>query len=223
MFPTLAIFKASPVSQPFKRAQLGLFQGKSKRYGNNVPHSKHKTRRTWLPNVQRKRLSSEALGKDLRVKVTTRALRTIKKVRELAFNAADLEVELGEQHGGVDNYLLRTRHDLLGWEGLRLRTVVREALHNQAEVSETPEQKSERELSRRTEQAKETRNRELMHLHIASRPTLATARAAREKAVKALDGEAKPGKILEYLKKQRKDQKSLLGFPTFNTLTTKHV
>lgn len=75
------ISTAAVVSQPFKRAQFGLFQGKTKQYGNNVPHSKHKTRRTWLPNVQRKRLHSEALNEKVRVKVTTRALKTIKKVR----------------------------------------------------------------------------------------------------------------------------------------------
>lgn len=78
MFPTSSVW--SIVSQPFKRSQLGLFQGKTKQYGNNVPFSKHKTRRTWLPNVQRKRLFSQALEEDVRVKLTTRALRTIKKV-----------------------------------------------------------------------------------------------------------------------------------------------
>ncbi|ESK86322.1 50s ribosomal protein l24 [Moniliophthora roreri MCA 2997] len=210
MFPTLTLLKATPISQPFKRAQLGLFQGKTKRYGNNVPHSKHKTRRTWLPNVQRKRLFSEALGKDLRVKVTTRALRTVKK------------------HSGIDNYLLQTRHDLLGFEGLRLRTIVREALANantKPSADETPEQKSEREareeLTRRTEEALVARTVELRRVHTAKKPTLATARAAREKAVEALGGVTKPGKVLAYLKKQKRDQQSLLGLQAFNTLTLK--
>ncbi|KAG5734034.1 hypothetical protein E4T56_gene5205 [Termitomyces sp. T112] len=111
MFPTLPIF--SVVSQPFKRSQLGLFQGKTKQYGNNVPFSKHKTRRTWLPNVQRKRLPSEALGEDVRVKVTTRALRTIKK------------------HGGIDNYVEKSSAKVLGHEGLRLRLKIREHLAQQ--------------------------------------------------------------------------------------------
>jgi large subunit ribosomal protein L28 len=66
--------------QPFKRAQFGLFQGKTKQYGNNVPFSLHKTRRTWLPNVQRKRFFSETLQSHVQVKVTTAALKTIKKV-----------------------------------------------------------------------------------------------------------------------------------------------
>ncbi|KAJ8597747.1 hypothetical protein M405DRAFT_927947 [Rhizopogon salebrosus TDB-379] len=82
----------------------------SARYGNNVPHSKHKTRRTWLPNVQTKRLKSDALGHEVKVKLTTRALKTINK------------------HGSIDNYLLRTKPDLLGIEGMRLRILVREKL-----------------------------------------------------------------------------------------------
>lgn len=90
MFPTLpALAKplSSPISQPFKRSQLGLFGGKTKQYGNNVPFSKHKTRRSWLPNVQSKRLTSEALGEELKLKVTTRALRSIKKVCSTSVHA----------------------------------------------------------------------------------------------------------------------------------------
>ncbi|KAF8802043.1 hypothetical protein BYT27DRAFT_7226613 [Phlegmacium glaucopus] len=97
------------VSQPFKRSQGGLFQGKTKQYGNNVPFSKHKTRRTWLPNVQQKRLPSEIMGDMIRVKLTTRALKTIKK------------------KGGIDNYLKTSSPEILGHEGMRLRSVLREA------------------------------------------------------------------------------------------------
>lgn len=78
MYPSKVLWDV--VSQPFKRSQGGLFQGKTKQYGNSVPFSKHKTRRTWLPNVQQKRLPSETTGEMIRVKVTTRALKTIKKV-----------------------------------------------------------------------------------------------------------------------------------------------
>ncbi|KAI0044847.1 mitochondrial 50S ribosomal protein L28-like protein, partial [Auriscalpium vulgare] len=108
MFPSIPALAAAVLSQPFKRSQLGLFHGKMKQYGNNVPFSKKKTRRTWLPNVQSKRLVSEALGETLKVKLTTRALKTIKK------------------YGGLDQYLLQTKTDLLGWEGMRLRILVRE-------------------------------------------------------------------------------------------------
>ncbi|EKM83129.1 hypothetical protein AGABI1DRAFT_69323 [Agaricus bisporus var. burnettii JB137-S8] len=107
MFPSLACL-SEVISQPFKRSQSGLFHGKTKQYGNNVPFSKHKTRRTWLPNVQRKRISSETLGTTFKLKVTTRALRTIDK------------------YGGLDKYLQRTRADMLGQEGIRLRLMIRD-------------------------------------------------------------------------------------------------
>lgn len=68
------------VSTPFKRSQLGLFHGKMKQYGNNVPHSMHKTRRSWLPNIHNKRFFSDALQRFVQVKVSTRALKTINKV-----------------------------------------------------------------------------------------------------------------------------------------------
>ncbi|KAJ7118806.1 hypothetical protein C8R44DRAFT_707017 [Mycena epipterygia] len=96
-------------SQPFKRSQFGLFQGKTKQYGNNVPFSLHKTRRTWLPNVQRKRLFSETLQSHVQVKVTTSALKTIKK------------------KGGIDNYVMQTGADLLGWKGMQIRVKIRDA------------------------------------------------------------------------------------------------
>ena len=79
MFPTLRVLKEA-VSAPFKRSQLGLFQGKMRQTGNSIPFSKHKSRRSWLPNVQSKRFFSDTLQEYIRVKVTTRAIKTIKKV-----------------------------------------------------------------------------------------------------------------------------------------------
>ncbi|KAF8516048.1 hypothetical protein JB92DRAFT_2716241 [Gautieria morchelliformis] len=108
MFSTLPTFVSLPYSQPFKRAALGLFHGKTKLYGNNVPFSKHKTRRTWLPNSHKRSMYSEIMGRLIRTTITARALRTIDKM------------------GGIDNYLLKTKTDLLGWEGMRLRVMVRE-------------------------------------------------------------------------------------------------
>ncbi|KAN0133023.1 hypothetical protein V8E53_009053 [Lactarius tabidus] len=120
MFPSLPSLAAA-LSQPFKRSQLGLFHGKTKQYGNNVPFSKQKTRRTWLPNIQTKRLFSDALGEKVRVKLSMRALKTIRK------------------YGGLDKYVLKTKADLLGWEGMRLRVAVREAQERNAlEASSSP-------------------------------------------------------------------------------------
>ncbi|PPQ84933.1 hypothetical protein CVT25_004446 [Psilocybe cyanescens] len=105
MFPSKALWDV--VSQPFKRSQHGLFQGKMKQYGNNVPFSKHKTRRSWLPNVQQKRIHSEILGENVRMKLTTRALKTIKT------------------KGGLDKYLNTTPAAILGHMGMKLRMRVR--------------------------------------------------------------------------------------------------
>ena len=126
MFGTQALL--SSLSTPFKRSQFGLFHGKMRQSGNNVPFSKHKTKRTWLPNVQQKRLHSEVLGEKVKLKLTTRALKTIKKVR---FGVHFLTQRLltghaPAQRGGLDNYLLNTKTDLLGQEGMRLRVLVRE-------------------------------------------------------------------------------------------------
>jgi len=112
MFPTPAVL-LEVLSTPFKRSQLGLFHGKTKQFGNNVPFSKKKTRRTWLLNIQNKRLESAVLGRRLEVKVTTRAMRTIAK------------------YGGLDNYVLKTKAAKLGPEGLRIRSLVRTRLEEQ--------------------------------------------------------------------------------------------
>ena len=130
MFPSIPLFDL--VSVPFKRAQLGLFHGKTKQYGNSVPNSKHKTRRTWLPNVHNRRLFSDTLQQHIRVKLTARALKTVNKasvprsryVCEKVF--ADARDGWPLQHGGIDKYLLKTKPELLGWEGMRLRVLVRE-------------------------------------------------------------------------------------------------
>ncbi|BGP55211.1 hypothetical protein JCM8202_003785 [Rhodotorula sphaerocarpa] len=99
-----------------KRRQTGLYDGRTIQSGNNVGETfNNKTRRTWLPNVHPKRLWSEALGTNLRLKVTSGALRTIDKV------------------GGLDAYLFRMRPERLGEKGMALRQMVQDA-HAQAKA-----------------------------------------------------------------------------------------
>jgi large subunit ribosomal protein L28 len=64
--------------------------GKGVLTGNNVSHANNKTRRRYLPNLQETSLVSDALGTQVRVRVSTRALRTI------------------EHNGGLDAFLLGT-------------------------------------------------------------------------------------------------------------------
>jgi large subunit ribosomal protein L28 len=140
MFPSTALFGA--LSSPFKRSQLGLFHGKLKQYGNNVPFSKKKTRRTWLPNIQKKRLFSDAIGENVTLKVTMRALRTIKKVNWLALGYSGLADRQMFQYGGLDEYVLGTKPELLGWEGMRLRVAIRERREQNEKIKSVQEDNS---------------------------------------------------------------------------------
>ena len=47
--------------------------------GNNVSHANNKTRRRWLPNLQWKRIYIPELDRTVRIRLSTRALRTIDK------------------------------------------------------------------------------------------------------------------------------------------------
>ena len=63
--------------------------GKGPMTGNNVSHANNKTRRRFLPNLTETKLMSEALGRTVRLKVSTSALRTV------------------DHRGGLDAFLLK--------------------------------------------------------------------------------------------------------------------
>jgi len=84
--------------------------GKHVQFGHNVAHSNRKTNRRFLPNIQSVSLVSEALGRAIRLNVSTRALRTVQK------------------KGGLDAFLLQTHDDDLPDEALRLKRKVKKAI-----------------------------------------------------------------------------------------------
>lgn len=47
--------------------------------GNSISHAHNKSKRRFLPNLQKKKIWVRELGKFVTVKLTTRALRTISK------------------------------------------------------------------------------------------------------------------------------------------------
>jgi large subunit ribosomal protein L28 len=47
--------------------------------GNNISHSELKTRRRFLPNVSKKRVTDPLTGKTVKIKISTRAARTLLK------------------------------------------------------------------------------------------------------------------------------------------------
>jgi large subunit ribosomal protein L28 len=53
--------------------------GKGPMAGNNVSHAHNKTRRRQLPNLQWKRIYIPELDRTVRIRLSTRALRTIDK------------------------------------------------------------------------------------------------------------------------------------------------
>jgi large subunit ribosomal protein L28 len=83
--------------------------GKGVLSGNNVSHANNKTRRRFLPNLQVTSLLSEALGQSLRLRLSTRAIRTI------------------EHNGGIDAYLLTTNASKLTPRGQELKRKVTKA------------------------------------------------------------------------------------------------
>ena len=83
--------------------------GKGVQSGNNVSHAHNKTRRRFLPNVQRTSLMSDALGKMVRMRISVKAIRTI------------------EFKGGLDAYLLGTPDRKLTVEAKRLKRRIEKA------------------------------------------------------------------------------------------------
>ena len=61
-------------SSPMQKCEL---TGKGKQYGNNVSFSLRRTKKVWKPNLQVKTLTVD--GRKVRVKISTQAIRTLKK------------------------------------------------------------------------------------------------------------------------------------------------
>ena len=59
--------------------------GKRPLTGNNVSHSNAKTKRRFLPNIQKKRFFIPELDKWVTMKVSTKALKTINKLGVYAY------------------------------------------------------------------------------------------------------------------------------------------
>ena len=83
-----------------KRCQI---TGKTVMSGNNVSHANNRTRRRFLPNLQFTRLHSEILDRQISLRVSTSAMRTV------------------EKHGGLDAYLSQARNAELGVEARQLK------------------------------------------------------------------------------------------------------
>ncbi len=89
------------------------FTGRGVQAGNNVSHAHNKTRRRFLPNLQKNSLLSDALGQTVQVRLRTQAIRTI------------------EKRGGLDAFLLSTPNAKLGKKARDLKRRIQKALAGQ--------------------------------------------------------------------------------------------
>ena len=90
-------------------ARRCAISGKGVQTGNNVSHANNKTRRRFMPNLQETALLSDALGHQVRLRLTVHAIRTI------------------EHNGGLDAFLLGTPNAKLPAEARQLKKRIAKA------------------------------------------------------------------------------------------------
>jgi len=77
--------------------------GKKVMSGNNVSHANNRTRRRFLPNLTTATLMSEVLGRSIKFKLSTSALRSV------------------EHNNGLDAFLLKAKNDVLSANALKIK------------------------------------------------------------------------------------------------------
>ena len=77
--------------------------GKTYLNGNNVSHANNKSKRRFLPNLQKISFISEKLGKSIQLKVAASTIRTV------------------EKKGGLDEFLLNTPNTKLPSEAKKIK------------------------------------------------------------------------------------------------------
>jgi large subunit ribosomal protein L28 len=153
----------------YKQSNFGLYGMARVRFGNRVADSefKTKTRRRWHPNVQNKHVFSEALDRKVKVKMTTRVMRTIDKV------------------GGLDNYLLGDKPQRLrelGPKGWTLRWKVMQTPDIQARFAKQREELGLKEEDRDPTLAETARKfQKIVRKRPSKEEKLATLRAKHER------------------------------------------
>jgi large subunit ribosomal protein L28 len=83
--------------------------GKGRQVGHNVSHANNKTKKVFLPNLQNVTLLSEKLDRSFKFRVSTHGLRSV------------------EHNGGLDNWLLKTKDELLSARALKVKRELKKA------------------------------------------------------------------------------------------------
>lgn len=95
-------------------ARRCVITGKDVLVGHNVSHSKRRTKRRFLPNLQVASLWSDSLNMAVRLRLSTAGLRTV------------------EHNGGIDSFLIDTPNAKLSAEAKRWKRRVARAKEKRA-------------------------------------------------------------------------------------------
>ena len=80
-------------------------------FGNNVSHAHNKTRRTFVPNIQKKNTYSELLNRMIKLNLSIKAIRSM------------------EFAGGLDKYILSIPNSQLSNKALKVKTAIKKKPH----------------------------------------------------------------------------------------------
>ena len=75
--------------------------------GNNVSHAHNKTKRSFTPNLQKKSIYSDILNQMVRLKISTKAIKSI------------------ESAGGFDKYIISIPNNKLSIKALKLKKPIK--------------------------------------------------------------------------------------------------
>jgi large subunit ribosomal protein L28 len=95
-------------------ARRCVITGKDALVGHNVSHSKRRTKRRFLPNLQVASLWSDSLNMPVRLRLSMAGLRTV------------------EHNGGIDAFLIETPNAKLSSEARRLKRRIARAKERRA-------------------------------------------------------------------------------------------
>ena len=86
--------------------------GKKVMTGNNVSKANNRTKRRFLPNLQKSSMHSSILDKTLQFRVAASTIRTV------------------EKKGGIDNYVITSKSSMLAPEIVKLKKLIESRIDN---------------------------------------------------------------------------------------------
>jgi len=102
----------------FKMSRRCELTAKGPQVGHKVSHSNIKTKRRFLPNLCNVTFISDALGRNVRLRVSTNAIKSV------------------DHNGGLDAFLLKARADVLSPRALDLKRAIEKKVGTAAPVKQ---------------------------------------------------------------------------------------